>query len=136
MSNTGPHLESLIHSLKTGTPRAAYVARQELIGLGPVAEAPLRHLLTEVKDPHRILDVLAILQEVKLSNPASVDSVVKLLSHKETLVRRAAAHCLLVSSPKLRRVLARIRVAHDAERDEGVLATLGKLLDRYPSGAA
>jgi len=126
----------LIESLRTGPPRAGYLARRELIGFGRAAEAPLIHLLREVNDAHRILDILAVLQDIKMSDAASVDSVVGLLSHKETFVRGAAAHCLLVSSPKLRRVLARIRAAHAVEKHEGVLATLQKLLDRYPGGAA
>jgi hypothetical protein len=136
MSNTAPQLESLIQSLKAGTPRAAYLARRELSGLGRAAEAPLIHLLREVKDSHRICDILSVLQEVRLSDAGAVDAVVGLLSHKATFVRAAAARCLLVSSPKLRRVLARIRAAHAAEKHEGVLATLQKLLDRYPGGAA
>ena len=136
MSKAEPQLESLIESLRTGPPRAAYLARRELIKFGRAAETPLIRLLREVNDAHRILDVLAVLQEVKMSDRASVESVVGLLSHKETFVRGAAAHCLLVSSPKLRRALARIRAAHAAEKDEGVLATLQKLLDRYPEAAA
>ena len=129
-------LESLIESLRIGPPRDAYRARQELIGFGRAAESPLVHLLTELKDAHRILEVLAVLQDVKISASPSVDAVVRLLSHKNMLVRRAAAHCLLASSPKLRRVLPQIRAAHGVEKEADVLATLQKLLDRYPVDAA
>jgi hypothetical protein len=136
MGNTAPQLESLIQSLRAGPPRAAYLARRELISFGRAAEAPLIRLLREVNDAHRILGVLTVLQEVKVSEPASVDSVVRLLSHKERFVRGAAAYCLLASSPKLRRFLALIRAAHAAEQEGGIRATLQKLLDRYPGEAA
>lgn len=136
MGNRKPELESLIHSLRAGTPRAAYLARRELVGFGRAAEAPLIRLLGEVNDAHRILEVLGALQKVKMSDPGSVDAVVRLLSRKETFVRGAAAACLLAASPKLRRVLALIRAAHAAERDRRVRATLQQLLDRYPGDAA
>ena len=136
MSDTTSQIESLVQTLRTGPPRVAYLAGQELIGLGRAAEARLIYLLREVSDTDRVLDVLRVLEGIKISDPISVEAVVPLLSRKQTLVRRAAANCLLVSSPKLRRVLARIRAAHAAEKDEGVLATLQKLLDRYPGGAA
>jgi hypothetical protein len=136
MSDTTSQIESLVQTLRTGTPRAAYLARQELIGFGRAAEARLIYLLREVGDTNRVLDVLSVLQVIKLSDPVSVEAVVLLLSRKQTPVRRAAAYCLLMSSPKLRQHLTRIRSALAAEVDENVREVLRKLLDRYPGKMA
>jgi hypothetical protein len=77
-----------------------------------------------------------VLREIRISEPTSVDAVVLLLSRKQPFVRRAAAYCLLVSSPKLRRHLAQIRAALAAEKDGAVREVLQKLLDRYPEQTA
>jgi hypothetical protein len=136
MSDTTSQIESLVQILRTGPPRAAYLAGQELIGLGGAAEARLIYLLREVNDTERVLDVLEVLKGIKISDPNSVEAVVPLLSRKQTLVRRAAAYCLLVSSPKLRRHLAQIRAALDGEKDATVREVLKLLLDRYPEKMA
>jgi hypothetical protein len=132
MSDTTSQIESLVQTLRTGHPRTAWLAGLELIRFGRAAEARLIYLLREVSDTHRILGVLSVLRGIKISDPVSVDAVVRLLWRKQALVRRSAASCLLVSSPKLRRHLAQIRAALDAEKDETVREYLRKLLDRYP----
>jgi hypothetical protein len=132
MSDTMSQIEPLVETLRTGPPRAASFAGQELIRFGQAAEARLIYLLREVNDPHRILNVLSVLGGIKISDPVSVGAVVQLLSRKQAFVRGAAAHCLLVSSPKLRRHLAQIRAALEAEKDGTVREVLQKLLDRYP----
>ena len=136
MYETASQIESLVQTLRTGPPRAAYLARQELIRFGRAAEARLIFLLREVSDTGLVLDVLSVLRGIKISDPVSVDAVALLLSRKQSRVRWAAAHCLLVSSPKLRRHLAQIRAALAAEEDEAVREILQKLLDRYPEKAA
>jgi len=136
MSDTTSQIESLAQTLRAGSPGEAYRAGQELIGLGRAAETRLIFLLREVGDTDRVLDVLTVLQEIRISEPASVDAVVLLLSRKQPFVRRAAAYCLLVSSPKFRRHLAQIRAALAAEKDGDVRAVLQKLLDRYPGQSA
>ena len=136
MSDTTSQIESLVQTLRAGSPGEAYRAGQELIGFGRSAETRLIFLLREVGDTDRVLDVLTVLQEIRISEPASVDAVVLLLSRKQPFVRRAAAYCLLVSSPKLRRHLAQIRAALAAEKDGDVRAVLQKLLDRYPGQSA
>jgi hypothetical protein len=131
MSDPTSQIASLVQIMKTGPPHAVSLARQELISLGPAAEARLVYLLREVSDTDRVLDVLSVLEGIKISDPISVESVVPLLSRKQTLVRRAAAYCLLVSSPKLRRHLAQIRAALAGEKDGTIREVLQKLLDRY-----
>lgn len=133
MSEQASQIEALIHTLKTGSPRAAYLARQELIRVGQTAEIPLIDLLREVNDTHQILDILGVLQKIRISSPTAVDTVVSLLSRKQPLVRRAAAYCLLFSSPKLRQQLPQIRVAFTAEKDDTIREVLQKLLERYPN---
>lgn len=122
----------MIQVLRTGDSRAG----QELAGFGRTAEIPLVDLLREVKHTHQILDVLNVLKKIKISYPFSVDAVVRLLSHKQFLVRRAAAYCLLDSSPRLRQALGQIRAALKAEKDTTARAVLQKLLDRYPEKKA
>lgn len=125
-------IETLVTTLRTGTPRARYYAREELSTLGAPAEAPLVRVLAETTDPELIVDVLHVLTEVKVSEPAAVDLVVRRLTHKQWRVRAAAAACLLHGSPRLRPFLPEIRAALDREENEGTKEALRKLLERYP----
>jgi hypothetical protein len=133
MDKQASQIEALIHTLKVGPPRTAYLARQELIRTGRAAEDPLIDLLREVNDTHQILDILGVLQKIKIASPIAVDTIVSLLSRKQHLIRRAAAYCLLFSSPKLRQQLPQIRVAFTAEKDDTIREVLQKLLERYPN---
>lgn len=126
------NLSTLLETLATGTPRATYYAIQHLIRIGPAAEVPLVALLNETRDAYRQLNMLRVLEAIKLSQPASVVAVIRLLSHKETQVRAAAAACLLHSSPKLRPHLSQIQAVAARESDPGTRASLQKVLDRYP----
>lgn len=136
MSDPASQIEALIQTLRTGSPRAAYQAGRDLARFGRAAEIPLLHFLKEVRDANRIHDALNILEAVKISDPTAVDTVVRLLSHGQFPVRRSAAHCLLASSPKLRRFVGEIRAAMKTEKDESVREILQKLLDRYPEKSA
>ncbi|MEZ0374585.1 MAG: hypothetical protein ACAI44_36190 [Candidatus Sericytochromatia bacterium] len=135
MNNHSSQIEALIHILQTGTPNAAYQAGKELMGFGHAAEEPLSRLLGESKDALKVRHILNILEEVKVSKPGSVETVVRLLRHDQNFVRGSAAQCLLRSSPKLRPFIGQIQAALKQEKDTNVRQILQKLLDRYPKDA-
>lgn len=135
-SSQSSQLESLIKTVRSGTPRAAHQALQALAGMGTAAEAPLVQLLIEARDELAIAGILNTLHAVRIADAASVQAVMRCLTHDKPLVRAAAAQCLLGSSPKLRSFLPQIRAITARERERHIQVTLEKLLDRYPANRA
>lgn len=103
--------------------------------MGRAAEAPLISLLQELKAAHQLHDILGLLEAIRITEPVSVARVVRFLDHEQSIVRGAAASCLLHSSPKLRPYLGQIQSALKHEQNQQVQALLHKLLERYPNQA-
>lgn len=127
-----PEMESYLQSLCTGTPRASFQAAQQLITFGKAVETPLVELLSQIKDPFKLHEILKVLCVIKISRSDSIERVLRLLNHAEDFVRAAAAQCLLQSSPKLRPHLGLIQSALKREKNSQIRAMLQKLLQRYP----
>jgi hypothetical protein len=126
-------LPSLLKTLRAGTPGERWQAARDLPEFGEDAEAPIVGLMLNAADPREAGFYLNVLSGFRLSFSASVDAIVQRLAQANT--RYAAAYCLLLTSPKLRRHLPLIRAIYERESDERRRQILKKLLDRYPKDA-
>lgn len=124
--------EALLNQFEHGTPREHYHAAQQLKRLGPEVEPQLVAIINRPIDDQSRIAALAILATGKTTCPATVDAVVRQLSHKNTRVRQQAASTLLHASPRLKRVLSQLQSCAARETDVGTRAILEKVLARYP----
>jgi hypothetical protein len=132
MKQNDAQIHELINTLLNSTPRAAYQASKELTSLGTGVEERLISHLPALKDEQKLIEIVQLLQSLKISQAASVEAIIRLLNHRQKRIRSAAAQCLLQSSPKLRPFLSQLKSALKHETDAKIQGILQKLLSRYP----
>jgi hypothetical protein len=76
----------LIKTVRSATPRAAYQVLWALAGMGTAVKAPLVQLSIEARDELAIAGILHTLHAVRIADAASVQAVMRFLTHDKPLV--------------------------------------------------